>query len=369
MLEKLSWLGVAIAVLGCSGHPKRETSLNPVTDDAGRDGVEPSESGSVHGAIPSYLGDGYLTQVRKRAWVKRCGDFGFSPTTIESADECWDEHILGEVAVVEERGEYVRVVSETADVRAAIYLRAADLDERVAARTALRGRADDAQDPLPVTLLAGAPIKTLEQEGDWRRVEVVDNGVTVSGWLPSAALARVYAALTTAALVDTLAVNSAVDVIDRPGGSVIAELAPGDVHVRGLRRLGESSAGLVEIEVLTRWLEVRGFVVATAVTDHPAESFGGLVGRSGWGSSGTTWLRASRGIAISLEPDQEVIAVTTAAPTRLALSGERRERWVEVRFMTGWGMAVGWLLCPAYRQLEAGVFGCGEVESSGGDEG
>ena len=307
---------------------------------------------------PDYLAADYAISFKRRTRVAKCGRAGLTRAQISNQNGCWEDAALAELVVVEEATDWVRIVHDRYGLRYAIYLDVADLAARVGAEVVVSSQPKAGARPLPITLLPGAAAESAEQRGAWLRVAIVDEGVEVGGWIKASGLAKVYDHREFATP-SSLQLKKSVDLLDRPGGQKVAKLAAdtleGELYARSINKLGEPNRGLVEIEVITRHLRLRGFAPARAVAvTEPSDFVGGADG-GGWGASDVSWLwlRAGTPIHVAAGAGAAMVAVASKVDVAVAIADERQAQWVAISFMTAWGMQSGWVVCPAYIKADA----------------
>jgi hypothetical protein len=195
-----------------------------------------------------------------------------------------------------------------------------------------------------VALLGGAKPVLGKTRGGFIHAKLTDEGVSVSGWLPSASLGRVFRRAKRSS--GDAYLERAVKVRAKPRGRVIARVSKPKGTLREVRLTKRKSRGAVEIQITTSKLQVTGYVPANAVkASSPLRSGIGTLGGGLWGASHTRFITVPRGTPIAVTPGGPVFAVTVNENAIITHTSKRDGDWYQVGFRSRWRMTYGWVGC------------------------
>ena len=169
-----------------------------------------------------------------------------------------------EVAVLDERDGWVRIVEQATDVALALWIPMQYLGDVVTVKTPLvatRGAAPT------VWLMPGAPVRVVERDGGHARVELRHLNDRAQGWIEAGALGRTYRRAAIDAMPDRSArVDTTQAVLDAPSTSAtsVFSTAFGGPY----ERIGDRH-GYTELRYRSAWLDARGFVATSGIATPP----------------------------------------------------------------------------------------------------
>lgn len=244
--------------------------------------------------------------VHGAAWLRLEGEPQSSPG--------WNDAVGGEVAIAEERGEFVRVLHEDDGVRLLVWILRGDLAPVLIRDVELRPG---------VLLRAGTPVRgaTIEWEG-----------LAVKGELPADALGERWdAAAAPQADANTRTLDTGLAIRALPEST--AEVLATATEPIEVRPLGPEQRGWREVETIGPHVIVRGFVEEWHLDGL------GTIGRGGggYGSSNSISISVPAGTCLYDAIGGEMIGVTTVAETRLAHRTDD-DAWYQLVVNSPWGL-------------------------------
>jgi hypothetical protein len=181
----------------------------------------------------------------------------------------------GEVAVVEQAGEAVRVLVEGRTARMLVWADPAALESVPIVDTRLAlgpGRPPVGPAGAPqvgVWLLAGVALDPIARSDGWLQVAVDDDGLVATGWVEAGALGKVYSPPAPPRH-ERGAVREGARLTASPGGGVLASFRPSPGEAPGVRRgfepEGPRLGGFQMVRFQGRKSWARGFVPAALFT-------------------------------------------------------------------------------------------------------
>ena len=274
-------------------------------------------------------------------------------------DGVWTERgphaVLGAVdtaptllAVIEERGEQVRVVYEDSWNRVAVWIPTDRLALTVLEPVPLAGSPGSRprQDHAAVLLLPGIPVAEVGREGD--RVEILtgDDEMSARGWVDADLLGRVWNAEPFPD--DPEATHSIAD------GTPIRVSADLSAQVVATARSGARAVVLsagpdwYEIQVVGSWMNVHGHVEVHRVYESAGSMYGGLIGGQ---ALPPAWPDVPAGTCLVDEAGGEPIGVTLVEhqdqePMPGGAKVHASTPWTTVTLLAEQTADGGWRSCP-----------------------
>lgn len=369
-------LPASLAMVGLAGCAGAGASPSPVPTDVVDLGGEP-EAGAeplaveVAPAEETLLDGDPGARFALRAKVGTVGAFAVRPGDPLTPAEAPQKTEPFAVIVVDERKPgRVRIIAEHYDVAYVLYVAHKDLAEVVRERA--RVEAGDAHGPPPspppagvgVELAGGTLIERVDSSSGRVRARVTLPGLALEGWLAADHVGRTYRPdpFDLELVATDLVVPSALDLLDAPGGRVIARFDPSAAGLHRVRARGEAQRGHLPIEITFAEARVRGFVDAQLVSPKSGLSLSGTGTGSGWGASHTQYLEVPLGAVFLREPEGPPFAKTLVADATIVLVDEPTYGLAKVAFLTPWGRIQGHYPCAAVEPVDGSTsrFRCRE---------
>lgn len=341
-------LVAAVLVVGCRPMPAATVpAARPVL-------VPPRVPRAAYDVVPAELGDaGVLQRIEHRVRLRRLGTASLRADG-PPLSRAPDGEVASVLPVIGETTRKIRVVTEDDHARLALWIDRADASRTVLAPVALADRDGHTPAEMGAWLEPGVALDVIERGAAWRHVEVRDEEVEVSGWLPPQVIGHVWVAPPSAAEIAGVPRETvwtpprdARPRVTLTRGAVIR--ADADRHALALATTSAAgvTAALVarrgawtEIELFRPQLRVRGLVETAAAADATDEvAMHGSGTGHGFGMSNADIVEVPAGACLFDGVDGDVIGVQLALGARY---GTRRahdvDGWTVVFVDTAWAL-------------------------------
>jgi len=252
-------------------------------------------------------------------------------------------YVLPRAVVANEPGR-TRLVYDDASVRVLVWAAAAALWETPLAVTALTRHPAKPSAKERVFVGPGAFAERKFEKNGFVRVSAHDRTFGVEGYLPAAALGRVYlpAEVPDVPGADRWVLSRDATMLERPGGAALGKLLDASGPQVQVTELSKGAAWFVEIAYRSPTLSVRGFVPKSALSPPKAASWSGTFGSIGRSNPPEEQLTFASGTCLYAEPWGEVVGVLRLPRTaNVHIESGARAAWRELDLP--WAAAQVWV--------------------------